>query len=228
MAELAKFIRETVEAYSVFQYKLANEIIFKFCYDTLSAVYLAATKDRLYCERSGSRKRRRSQTAMYRITDALVKLLAPILVHTADEAYLSLKGLPADSKESVHLTGLPEALDVPTDPAWDEVLELRGRVLKALEEAKDAQGISNPLDAGVEVTVDEKLYKKLKPFEPELPDIAGVSRFEILEGKEAGIKIVDLSGEPRCERSWKRDGTVKERPGGGLLSDRDAEALGVD
>jgi isoleucyl-tRNA synthetase len=228
MAELAKFIRETVEAYSVFQYKLANEIIFRFCYDTLSAVYLAATKDRLYCERSDSRKRRRSQTAMYRITDALVRLLAPILVHTADEAYLSLKGLPPDSEESVHLTGLPEFIDVPSDQAWDEVLELRGRVLKALEEAKDAQGISNPLDAGVEVTVDGGLYKKLKPFEPELPDIAGVSRFEIIEGKEVRIKIVDLSGEPRCERSWKRDGTVKERPGGGLLSDRDAEALGVD
>ncbi|MEZ4546544.1 MAG: hypothetical protein R3B51_01940 [Thermodesulfobacteriota bacterium] len=55
-----------------------------------------------------------------------------------------------------------------------------------------------------------------------------MSRFEILEGKEAGIKITDLSGEPRCERSWKRDGTVKERPDGGLLSDRDAKALGID
>ncbi len=228
MAELAKFTREAVEAYTGFQYKLANEIIFRFCYDTLSAVYLAATKDRLYCERADSRKRRRSQTAMYHITDALVRLLAPILVHTADEAYLSLKKLPKESEESVHLAGLPKAVDVPSDPAWRDALDLRARVLKALEDAKEAQGISNPLDAGVTVTVDEKLYKKLKPFEPELPDLAGVSRFEILEGKEAGIKITDLSGEPRCERSWKRDGTVKERPDGGLLSDRDAKALGID
>ncbi|MFI5324449.1 MAG: class I tRNA ligase family protein, partial [Thermodesulfobacteriota bacterium] len=99
MGELQKFVRETKEAYDGFQYKRASELIYDFCYDTLSAVYLAATKDRLYCERSGSRKRRRCQTAMYHIADGLIKLLAPILAHTADEAYLHLRGESTKSED---------------------------------------------------------------------------------------------------------------------------------
>ena len=43
----------------------------------------------------------------------------------------------------------------------------------------------------------------------------------------SGVRVVDLRGEPRCERSWKRDGTVRERTDGGLLSDRDAAVVGV-
>ncbi len=227
MGELRNFVRETREAYEGFQYKRASELIYDFCYDTLSAVYLAATKDRLYCESAGSRKRRRSQTAMYHIADALIGLLAPILAHTADEAYLHLRGLKTDSTDSVHLQGMPEEIEIDTDPNWDMVMELRGKVLKALEDAKESQGVSNPLDTGVNVTVEPDNYAKLKPFEPELSDLCGVSRFSVKEGEDFMIAIIDLKNEPRCERSWKRDGTVRERSDGGFLSDRDAEALGI-
>lgn len=227
MGELAEFVRETRDAYEGFQYKRACELIYDFCYDTLSAVYLAATKDRLYCESAGSRKRRRSQTAMYHIADSLIKLLAPILAHTSDEAYLSLKGLKTDSPESVHLADMPDVIEIDAAPEWDAAIELRGKALKALEDAKESQGVSNPLDTGVEVSVEPEDYIKLKPFEPELADLSGVSRFTIREGEDFIIRIVDLKGEPRCERSWKRDGTVRERSDGGFLSDRDAEALGL-
>lgn len=225
--ELQKFVRTTKEAYDGFQYKTASELIYDFCYDTLSAVYLAATKDRLYCERSGSRKRRRCQTAMYNIADALIKLLAPILAHTADEAYLHLRGESTESEDSVHLRSMPDEPVIDTDPNWDMILDLRGKVLKALEEAKESQGVSNPLDTGVEVGLEPDPYSKLKPFEPELADLCGVSRLALSEEEDFKITINDLTYEPRCERSWKRDGTVKERSDGGFLSDRDAEALGL-
>jgi isoleucyl-tRNA synthetase len=226
MGELRKFVRETREAYDGFQYKRASELIYDFCYDTLSAVYLAATKDRLYCERSGSRKRRRSQTAMYHIADSLIGLLAPILAHSR-RAYLYLKGLKTDSTDSVHLQGMPDEIEIDTDPNWDMVMDLRGKVLKALEDAKESQGLSNPLDTGVEASIEPETYSKLKPFEPELADLSGVSRFSVNEGEDFIITIIDLKDEPRCERSWKRDGTVRERPDGGFLSERDAEALGI-
>ncbi|MEQ9618665.1 MAG: isoleucine--tRNA ligase [Deltaproteobacteria bacterium] len=228
MGELSKFISETNDAYSYFQYKRASELIFHFCYETLSAVYLAATKDRLYCERNDSRKRRRSQTVMHRIADSLIKLLAPLLVHTADEAYLSLKGESTDSPDSVHLEGMPEEFEFDTDPDWDSVMDLRIKTLKALEESKDSDGITNPLDAGVEAYLDSEMYERIKPFESELADLCGVSRFSVLDGKNFKIKVIDLSDEPKCERSWKRDGTVRERSGGVFLSDRDAEALGLN
>ena len=51
--------------------------------------------------------------------------------------------------------------------------------------------------------------------------------FELVAGAERSVRIVDLRDQPRCERSWKRDGTVRERSDGGMLSDRDAATLGL-
>ncbi|MEM7008792.1 MAG: class I tRNA ligase family protein, partial [Thermodesulfobacteriota bacterium] len=228
MSELSNFINETNKAYEEFDYKKANELIFHFCYETLSAVYLAAIKDRLYCDKSDSRTRRRSQTAMYSIADALIRFLSPILVHSADEAYRSLHKEESDTQNSVHLLTMPKALEVLADENWDKVMELRSETLKAIEEAKESQGISNPLDTGINTEVESQSYEALKPFEPELADLCGVSRYTISKGDKLGISVQDLSGELRCERSWKRDGSVKERSDGGFLSDRDAQALGLD
>jgi len=67
----------------------------------------------------------------------------------------------------------------------------------------------------------------LSRFDPaDLADLLGVSQARI-DPKATEPKVLDLRAEPRCDRSWKRDGTVKRRAGGGLLSDRDAAALGL-
>ncbi len=227
MSELSKFVYETKQAYQKLDYKRANELVFHFCYETLSAVYLAAVKDRMYCERVDGRKRRRSQTAMYHIVDALIRLLSPILVHTADEAYRSLKNEEQGTQNSVHLLEMPQDIKINADSNWQAVMELRGKALKALEDAKASDGISNPLDTGIVINIDPSSAAKLKPFVSELADLCGVSRFEIEESETVNIEVIDLTDKPRCERSWKRDGTVKERSDGGFLSDRDAEALGL-
>ena len=227
MSELSKFVTETKKAYQNLDYKKANELIFHFCYETLSAIYLAAIKDRLYCEKDDGRKRRRSQTAMYHIAEALIKLFSPILVHTADEAYRSLKNEDQETTNSVHLLEMPDETEMAANPNWNKVMELRGKALKALEDAKAADGISNPLDTAIVVNIDSESLEALKPFESELADLCGVSRFTLKEAATFEISVKDLSDELRCERSWKRDGTVKERSNGALLSDRDAEALGI-
>ena len=220
-AKLSALVNDTKNAYSNLDYKLASELIFSFCYDTLSAVYMVAVKDRLYCDKADSRRRRRTQTVLYAISDSLIKLLAPILVHTSDEAYLSLSG-----KSDIHLQDFPAIESTDLDSSWDEIIELREKSLKQLEEAKE-KGISNPLDAGIVINLEKNLYDTLKPFEEDLADLCGVSRFNIENGEGTKISINDLSSEPRCERSWKRDESVRERSDGGILSDRDAEALGV-
>jgi isoleucyl-tRNA synthetase len=100
---------------------------------------------------------------------------------------------------------------------------------KALEEAK-AQGIENRLDAGVTLPDAGGELAKAGFNTPEgradLADLLGVSRVQ-LDAAATSPRIQDLRGEPRCERSWKRDGTVKQRSDGGMLSDRDAAAVGV-
>jgi len=225
LAEFDRVAERVKRAYESFDFRVAHQALYDLCNDTLSATYLAAVKDRLYCDRPDSPRRRRTQTVLWDLTDGLCRLLAPILCHTADEAYRALWKVDAkDAERCVHLEECLPAFGVAADAAWEDVMRLRDAALAKLEEAKGTLGVENPLDAGV-VLPDPN--GQLARFDPaDLADVLGVSRVE--PGAEAdGPRVVDLRGEPRCERSWKRDGTVKERSDGGLLSDRDAEAVGV-
>lgn len=222
--EFTRFASETADAYSGFRYKQASDLIFSFCCDEMSAVYLACIKDRLYCEKKDSRKRRRAQTVMYQVADGIIKFLAPVLVHTSFEAYKSLK---KDSDVNVHLETFPSVEKIEADKTWNYVMDIRKLCLKALEDARGEGGMNNPLDVALAVTVKKDLYDEIKKFEPELEDLCGVSRFEVSAGDETQVELVDLSQEPRCERSWKRGKTVKKRSNGRFLSERDASALGL-
>ena len=222
--EFTRFANETADAYSGFSYKQASDLIFSFCCDEMSAVYLACIKDRLYCEKKDSRKRRRAQTVMYQVADGIIKFLAPVLVHTSFEAYKSLK---KDDDANIHLETFPRVEKVEADKTWNDVMDVRKLCLKALEDARGEGGINNPLDAALSVTVNEDLFDEIKKFGPELEDLCGVSRFEVSAGEKIHVELADLSREPRCERSWKRGETVKKRSNGRFLSERDASALGL-
>ncbi|HPA16775.1 MAG TPA: isoleucine--tRNA ligase [Verrucomicrobiae bacterium] len=211
--------REVLSAYDAFDFRRAHLTLFDFCNETLSAFYCASMKDRLYCDRPDSPRRRATQTVMRQILESLLRLLAPILPHTADEAWRALRG---DPDACIHLETARDLPAVATDPDWPKALEARDRALKAIEAAK-ARGIENRLDAGVIIPDGDGSLGK---FAPDFADMLGVSRATFSPG--AGeVEVLDLRGEPRCERSWKRDGTVRRRSDGGVLSDRDAEAVGV-
>ncbi|MFZ9914941.1 MAG: class I tRNA ligase family protein [Phycisphaerales bacterium] len=199
-------------------YREAQQAIYHLCNETLSSIYCAATKDRLYCDARTSPRRRAAQAAMYQTADALCRMLAVFLPHTADEAFRALTG---SDTACVHLERY-RTLSQACDPRWSEVLALREVVLAALEKSKE-RGIDNRLDAGVLLPGAQA---HLGEFLADLPDLFGVSRVTLAQD-QASIEIVDLRDEPRCERSWKRDGTVRQRSDGGMLSDRDAEAVGV-
>jgi isoleucyl-tRNA synthetase len=209
-----------MDAFEVYDFRAAHQALYDFCNETLSAVYCAAVKDRLYCDRPDSPRRRSTQAVMHALAELLCRLLAPILPHTADEAFRCLR---RDGAACVHLARVDEVrLPQPAGAGWPAVLEARDRVLKALEEAKPA-GIENPLDA--EVVVPDPTGA-LAAFAPELADLFGVSRAR-LDSAAAAVRVLDLRGQPRCERSWRRDGTVRQRRDGGMLSDRDADAVGL-
>ncbi|MFI4883045.1 MAG: isoleucine--tRNA ligase [Phycisphaerales bacterium JB064] len=222
--------RDVLAAYDRYEFRVAHAKLYAFCNDTMSAIYLAAIKDRLYCDKPGNERRRRTQSVLFHITDGLCRLLAPILPHTADEAFRAVRRVPADDVQTcVHLeTALP-ATGVQADARWAKVMDQRDKALAAVEQArgsadKGGMDIDNPLDAGVTLPSPDGL---LTGFDPaDLADLLGVSLVEVAEG-DGAIAVIDRRAEPRCERSWKRDGTVKERSDGGLLSDRDAEALGM-
>jgi isoleucyl-tRNA synthetase len=230
LQELDALCEQVTRAYEQYEFKRIHALVYDFCNDTLSSKYLAAVKDRLYCDKPDSPRRRRTQTVLWDITDALCKLLAPIMPHTADEAHRALlQGGGAGVEPSdacVHLTGFAKPTGVKADGAWSKVMSARERAMGAVEAAKKTLGVENPLDMAL--TIPDESGELARIDNTDLADLLGVSRVVINAG--AGEPTVtDLRSEPRCERSWKRDGTVKPRAGAGgaMLSDRDAEAVGV-
>ncbi len=230
LAEFDRLRDGVVNAYEAYEFQSAQKLLYDFCNDTLSATYLAAIKDRLYCDRPDSPRRRRTQAALRVMTEGLCRLLAPVLCHTADEAYRSLRSVPADVQDvCVHLLDFPRPAGAAPDPSWAAAFTARESALVAMERAKapadqGGLGVENPLDMGVVLPDPDGLMAKLDATD--LADLLGVSRVTLDRGA-AEPRVIDLRSEPRCERSWKRDGTVKRRSDGGLLSDRDAEAVGV-
>lgn len=216
LGEFSKLQAAVLASYRGANFRDAQVAIFDFCNSTLSSEWFAATKDRLYCDRADSARRRATQRAMNAVAEGLIRMLAPALPHTADEAWRALKG--ADAKNVVFEHHVPVAFAAAA--GWPAVFAARELAMKALEEAK-AKGIENSLDAGLVIPDPEHA---LKPFAAELADLMGVSRVS-LDSAAASVTVTDLREEPRCERSRKRDGTVRERADGGLLSDRDAAAI---
>lgn len=231
LAEYDRLERRVVDAYSRYDFRAVHSMLYDFCNDTLSAVYLAAVKDRLYCDRVDAPRRRRTQTVLWDITDGLSRLLAPMLPHTADEAWRALHNIdPKDTERSVHAetllsVGREAAFGAECDARWAKLMDLRDEGLLALEHGKAELGVENPLDAGLTLPNPDAALDGFDLID--LADLHGVSRVT-LDASATTPTVIDLRGEPRCERSWKRDGTVRTRSDGGMLSDRDAEAVGVD
>jgi len=215
LGELTKMETKVISSLHRYEFRVAQQALYDFCNDTLSSIYLATVKDRLYCDADNSDRRLQTTATMRIISETLIRLLAPFMPHTADEAWRALQGEEAGS---VHVQQFA-ATSYPLDSNWADVLAVRDKALKALEEAKGT-GIENSLDAGLVVPASLTNIDSC-----DLADLCGVSRVKF-EGDD--VLVEDLREEPRCDRSWKRDGTVKLRSDGGMLSDRDAKAVGVE
>lgn len=150
LAKAAQVVKRVRKAYDEYQFHTVFHTIHNFCTIDLSAFYLDICKDRLYVEAPESEKRRAAQTVMYDCLINLVKLIAPILPHTADEVW---RYIPGVSEASVQLTDLPEAneqhlsLGQNLETKWDQFLGVRDEVLKAMEEARRNKVFGNSVDA---------------------------------------------------------------------------------
>ncbi len=223
LAEAGALHAAVVAAYDEFAFRRVHGLLYDFCNETLSAVYCAAVKDRLYCDPADSGRRRATQSVMLILLDRLCRLLAPILPHTAEEAFFVTRpGRAGDAARSVHLETWQAPPEVERHPAWAAAMAARPEALRALEAAK-ARGIENPLDAGVTLPDPEGA---LAPVAGELADLLGVSRLD-LTGKAGVPQASDLRHEPRCDRCWRRTEGTTRRSDGGTLCDRCADAVGV-
>lgn len=149
---LHEVVTECRRAYDAYEFRKVFTVINQFCARDLSAIYIDLTKDRLYCDAGSSSRRLASQTAMNNVVEALTRLLAPILVYTAEEAWEH-----AGRRGSVHEQDFP----VPDErfagkEATEEVnqlLELREVIQNAIESQVQAKAFNKNNEASVELSL---------------------------------------------------------------------------
>jgi isoleucyl-tRNA synthetase len=228
--QLQQLVGDVTEAYKNYQLHRAFRLLHDFCAVQISAIYGNAMKDRLYCETPDSALRRRCQSVMYRMADALIRLLSPMLVFTADEAWEHLPHkLRKDAgAQSVHLLRLPEVTITATEEderRWKLLLEARDQATSQLDALKKSVGLNKALDAEIVYHCDEQTKKLLESCGTDLEDLAGAGFHSFAPGAWK-VEVVDTRQKYKaCARSWKR------RPDVGLeasypdLSARDAAAV---
>jgi isoleucyl-tRNA synthetase len=180
----------------------------------LSAQYFDILKDRLYTFPRSSRERQSAQTALWRIGEALLRLVAPILSFTADEAWQFMPKM-LSRPESVHLALLPNVNDVTGEirdreqaaqvrSDWDYLFTVRELALRNLEELRNDKTIKANLEARVTITASGEDYKRLALYADKLPGLFVVSQVKIKQGApDAGIAFeVGKADGVKCERCW--------------------------
>jgi isoleucyl-tRNA synthetase len=205
-----------------------------FCVVDLSAFYFDVLKDRLYTFTPNSPGRRSAQTAMWKIAEALVRLLAPITSFTSEEIW---QYLPAVSgrEESVHLTSFPSAAEilgeeVPTDADekfardWTTLRSVRDEVLKKLEEARANNLIGGGLEARVHLRAADPVYSVLSRYADQLRYlfiVSAVSLSPVTGNGSSGVHVeVRKADGKKCERCWNYSTHVGEDPVYPMLCER--------
>jgi isoleucyl-tRNA synthetase len=203
LAELGKTVKEAYESYN---FPTVYHALNRFCSVELSAFYIDACKDRIYCDAEGNPRRRSAQTTMFEVLDGLVKLVAPVLAFTAEEAWQSM---PGGKTNSVHLEKFPEVV-VPDGwsaqeaSKWEKLLAVRGKVNEALEEHRKLKKIGKSLEAGVQIKGGGLAVEDARLLE----EVCLVSGVEIATGA-GGIEVVVFPAEgQKCDRCWKHSESV--------------------
>lgn len=212
MVKLNELIEKCLNAYDKFEFHQVYHSIHKFCVVDMSNFYLDVLKDRLYTERADSVERRAAQTAMYRILDALTRMLTPILAYTADEIWRYMPHTAADDKENVLYNEMPKTVDVTVDESfisdWDRIHELRDTVKKSLEVVIKDKVVKTSLETCVTLKASGEEYKFIESVLPELKAVFIVSDVKLIEGNgELAVEVSKAEGE-KCERCWAYSTTV--------------------
>jgi isoleucyl-tRNA synthetase len=236
----AELAREAAVWYEEFAFHKIYHRVNQFCVVELSAFYFDILKDRLYTFAPNSRGRRSAQTALWRICETLVRLLAPIMSFTGEEVWQYLPGVE-QRPGSIHLAHFPNpeeirALEAENSESlrasWNGLLGVREIVLKALEEARNSKTIGSALEAEVEVTAPPEMYALLRKHEAgrglhELFIVSGVAlKSSGPDNGSAPVRVqVHRAPGKKCERCWTYSihvGEDKTYPG---ICERCREAL---
>lgn len=223
-----QLVRKVTGAYDEYEFHQLYHAIHNFCAVDMSALYLDIVKDRLYCLCKEDPQRRSTQTVLYEILRDLAVMIAPVLIHTAEEIWGYLPG----SKEStVFLASWPKQndcyLDENLEQKWSKLLDIREDVSKALELARAEKKIGSSLEAKVVIYPTQEYVATVNAFKQQLAELFITSQAEVGEagaGAEFGkasipedahkglktgtIVVVAPAKGQKCQRCWAFSETV--------------------
>ena len=236
MVRTKHLLDDVSAAYDAYKFHYVYRAVYDYIVNDLSAVYMDATKDRLYSEAPDSPRRRAVQTVLMNILEVLVRVLAPVLSFTTDEVwehYPQAMRERAGRPTNVQLAGWPKASDfAPAIPADGErvsedfgvIMGVREVVTKALEDARGQKVVNKSQEAAVIVTAPRAVLDAVERYDAavfeELFIVASVS---FAEGEELAATVSKTEAE-KCPRCWNHralggnanHGSVCERCGDAL------------
>ncbi|MCP5101837.1 MAG: class I tRNA ligase family protein, partial [bacterium] len=182
-------------------------------------------KDNLYCGADGSTIRKTTQAVVFKLLQETVLLMAPVLSFTAEEVWEHIPGFEGQ-EESVHMHLFPEIeekyLQMPADTKWQNIMLLRDRFLKEIEEARNAKLIGDSMEADLLLEFPgngesaDNMYALIDQNIELFKEILVVSDIQLKKSVSEGdsIKVVKSEGNkcPRCWNRFKQDTSGNEYP----------------
>jgi len=217
LERLDQVIADCRSAYEAFEFHKVYQTLNQFCAVDLSSLYIDITKDRMYCDPADAGRRRATQAAMCEIFDALCRLLAPILVFTAEEAWRHSR-----AGASIHLEEFPLSQDRSrhggsASEQVTELLKLRATIGQAIEKARQEKLIGNALEAAVVLRSNSEVTAKIG--KEELEEFFILSDLTIEQAKEASASVTKTRHK-KCARCWRHRAYVGKSKAHPDLCDR--------
>ncbi|MGH8130438.1 MAG: class I tRNA ligase family protein, partial [Steroidobacteraceae bacterium] len=225
LASAARLQQEVIAAYRNYDFHLIYQKVHGFCVVELGSFWLDILKDRLYTTPAKSDARRSAQTAMYHVAEAMVRWLAPILSFTTEEIW---RYLPGKREESVLFATWWELPVVPADGPvdWDAVIALKTDTARELERLRAAGELGAPLEAAVDVYLDEAQHRRMASIGDELRFVLITSQARLRPAAERPVSAVAAESvaktgawisvaveqAPKCARCWHRRDDVGRNP----------------
>jgi isoleucyl-tRNA synthetase len=199
--------------YERFEFHRVYHAVNEFAIVDLSSFYLDVLKDRMYTFAPTSQERRSAQTVLWQITEALVRLVAPILSFTADEVWDYLPAVEG-REASVHLAQFPAPSEIfSSDPAplleeWKQIFKIRDAALADLELDRRDKKIGKSLEAEVEIRAEGEILDLLLSHAAGLKEILNVSNVKVTAGPKRRGSVSDIAvivlpaSGTKCARCW--------------------------
>ncbi len=203
LSRAEQFQAEVLKHYEVYEFHPVVAKLQVFCSEDLGAFYLDVLKDRLYTTAPKSLARRSAQTALWQITHAMLRWMAPFLSFTAEEAW----GLFAPGQGSLFkqtywdFAGIGATPDAALLSKWQSLRELRDAVNKAIEEVRAAGGVGSSLQAEVTLTAPPETHALLASLGEDLKFVFITSKATLVAGDALAVAVAP-SAAAKCERCW--------------------------